>query len=517
MIPFVKMSAIQLSLLILQGAVALAQSPVSFKSTGNPILADGSYYSADPAPLVVNNTLYIIAGHDEAPVDQNAFVINEWEMLVGESPSPSGSEWTLHPAFAKPHEIFSWAAEGTAYAAQIVQGPDGKFYLYAPVTQADSTNTDPFAIGVAVADSPLGPYTDAHPSGPIFSQSVPAPGNDIQNIDPTVLVDDDGKVYAYYGTFGQLRGYELSADDMATAKGAVTTVDSLTGFFEAPWLLKRNGTYYMLYAANNAGPDSPCTPTSYHACIAYGTAASPLGPWTFRDVILGIVSSTTSHSGAVELADGQWYLVYHTADAEGGGHFRRSVAFDALTWDDSTEPPSINRVVQTKRPQADAGEPTRNIAPKAQASSVNETPIQYWVESLHDGKIPSNPLPPDYWSSYAGGTDSPQQSTLVYTWNASVALNGVRMAFFADQAAGASEGVPPPAAWHVEYKTEAGEWEKVANASEYPLEATDDPKEVSFAEVSTTSLRAVLTASGSGGQFGGVGVKEWEALAPTAQ
>ncbi|EOD43079.1 putative glycosyl hydrolase family 43 protein [Neofusicoccum parvum UCRNP2] len=503
-----------LSLLFLHGALALAQnSPVTVQSTGNPILADGSYYSADPAPLVVNNTLYIIAGHDEAPVDQNAFVINEWEMFVATSPKPSGGEWTFHPGIAKPHEIFTWAAEGTAYASQIVQGPDGKFYLYAPVTEANSANADPFAIGVAVADSPLGPFTDAHPSGPILSQSVPAPGNDIQNIDPTVLVDDDGKVYVYYGTFGALRGYELD-EDMATTVGDVTEVSGLTGFFEAPWIMKRNDTYYMLYAANNAGPDSPCTPTSYHACIAYGTASSPLGPWTFQDVILGIVSSTTSHSGAVEL-DGQWYLVYHTADAEGGGHFRRSVAFDLLTWDDSQSPPAINRVVQTHRPQA-AAEPTRNIAPKAKASSVNETPIQYWVESLHDGKIPSNPLPPDYWASYAGDT-SPETSTLVYTWNSTVALNGARMAFFADQDAGASVGVPPPASWHIEYLNAAGTWEKVANSSAYPVTVTDDPEEVSFTEIRTTSIRAVLIASGSGGTFGGVGVKEWEALAPTAQ
>ncbi|OJD29364.1 glycosyl hydrolase family 43 [Diplodia corticola] len=510
------MTAVQLSLLLLHAAAALAQDPITFKSTGNPILADGSYYSADPAPLVVNNTLYILAGHDEAPADDNSFVINEWEMFVADSPDPAGgSEWTLHPGFAKPHDIFSWAAEGTAYAAQIVEGPDGKFYLYAPVTQADTSAADPFAIGVAVSSSPLGPWTDAHPSGPIFSQSVPSPGNDIQNIDPTVLVDDDGRVYAYYGTFGQLRGYEL-ADDMVTTKGDVTTVDSLTGFFEAPWLTKRNGTYYMLYAANNAGPDSPCTPTSYHACIAYGTASSPLGPWTFQSVILGVVSSTTSHPGAVELA-GEWYLVYHTADADGGGHFRRSVAFDRLTWDDSASPPAINRVVQTERPSLADPEPSRNVAPGAAASSVNETPIQYWVESLHDGKIPSTPLPPDYWSSYAGDA-SPELSTLVYTWNASMALNAVRMAFFADQAAGASEGVPPPAAWHVEFKNAAsGEWEKVANSSAYPLDVTDDPEEVPFDEISTTSIRAVLTASGSGGAFGGVGVKEWEALAPTAQ
>lgn len=103
---------------------------------------------------------------------------------------------------------------------------------------------------------------------------MPFPGDTIQNIDPTFLVDTDGRVFIYFGTFGQLRGYEL-APDMVTIQGSVTTVTSLTGYVEAPWLMKRGTTYYLLYAANNAGESSPCTPTSYHACIAYGTAQAP--------------------------------------------------------------------------------------------------------------------------------------------------------------------------------------------------------------------------------------------------
>ena len=253
-----------------------------------------------------------------------------------------------------------------------MEGPNGKFYLYAPVTEAQSSNTDKFAIGVVAADSPLGPFKDAHPPGLILSQSVPLPGNDTQNIDPTVLIDDDGKVYVYHGTLGALRGYQFKSD-MVTPIGEVTTVSTLTGFFEAPWITKRNGTYYMLYAANNAGADSPRTPASHHACVACGTASSPLGPWTFRGVMLDIVSSTTSHPGAVE-PGGKWYLVYHTADVDTGGTFRRSVAFDVMTFDDTQDPPRTNKVVQTKRPAAPA-EPTRNIAPWAKASSVNRTPV----------------------------------------------------------------------------------------------------------------------------------------------
>lgn len=498
------------SALLSLGVNTQSQS-TTIKSTGNPILADGSFFSADPGPLVVNNTLYILAGHDAAPENDNSFIINEWEMFVSKTtPDPVGSEWDFYSGIIKPNDAFKWAAEGTAYAAQIVEGPDGRFYLYAPVTEARSSNSDKFAIGVAVADSPLGPFKDAHPSGPVLSQSVPSPGNNMQNIDPTILVDDDGKVYVYYGTFGALRGYQFESD-MVTPIGDVTTVSTLTGFFEAPWITKRNETYYMLYAANNAGPDSPCTPTSYHACIAYGTATSPLGPWTFRGVVLDIVSSTTSHPGAVEFGD-KWFLVYHTADADTGGNFRRSVAFDVLTFDDTQSPPRINKVVQTRRPAAPA-EPTRNIALRAKVMSENATPVQYWTAAINDGKIPSNPLPPQYWSSYAGD-DSLQTSTLTLTWNSTVELNGARMAFFADQPAGSSVGVPPPASWSMEYLADEGLWTKIGTT--YPTTVTDEPAEIEFAQVKTASVRAVLVASGSDGKFGGVAVKEWEVLAPTA-
>ena len=137
---------------------------------------------------------------------------------------------------------------------------------------------------------------------------------------------------------------------MVTPKGKEISVNTLTGFFEAPWIFRRKDTYYMVYADNKAGPDSPCTPANYHACIAYGTASSPLGPWTYQGVILDPVSSTTSHPGVIEFK-GKWYIVYHTADAKGGGHFRRSVAIDTVQWDDSVSPARMLKVKQTHEPQ----------------------------------------------------------------------------------------------------------------------------------------------------------------------
>ncbi|KAG8166240.1 hypothetical protein KVR01_004792 [Diaporthe batatas] len=489
------------------------QSSITITSTGNPILADGTIYSADPAPLVVNDTVYILAGRDEAGATENQFTMNQWQIFESKSATPSGGQWTLHQNVAVPQTVFKWASQGSAYASQIVRGVDGRYYLYAPVTQANSPNSDPFAIGVAVSNSPLGPFTDAHPSGPIISQSVPVQNN-IQNIDPTVLVDN-GKVYLYWGTFGQLKGVELGTDMVTVKSNTIVAVNSLNGFFEAPWLMKRKDTYYMLYAGNNAGPNSPCTPTSYHACIAYGTASNPLGPWTYRGIALDIVSSTTSHPGVFELpaGSGKYFLVYHTRDATGGTHFRRSIAFDQLNWDDTTSPPSIIKVTPTKR-AAPPRTPTRNIAPAATPSSANGTPIQYWVKAINDERVEANPLPPDYWSSWA--EQSPSSNTLYYTWNATVQLNGTAIAFFADAPAGATAGVAPPASWWVEYLNESGQWARVANSTAFSTMVTNSPAETKFTTISTKSIRAILNPSGRSGAYAAVGVKEWFAFKPTA-
>lgn len=263
-----------------------AAAPTTFTSTTNPILSDGSYYSADPAPLVVpagaagNETgadqLYLYTGHDEAGPTHNDFLMNEWGALV--TSDVDAGEWTHHPSLMRPEEAFDWATPGRAYAGQVVRGPDDRYYWYVPVHEAESTASDRFGIGVAVSDSPTGPWTDLV-GGPIISQSLPT-ANTIHNIDPTILIDGEGedtRVYIYWGSFSNLRMLELESD-MHTPASSVSTVTGLTGFFEGAWAFERNGTYYMAYAGNNAGPTSQCTPANYHACIAYGTAPSRRGP-----------------------------------------------------------------------------------------------------------------------------------------------------------------------------------------------------------------------------------------------
>jgi len=488
-------------------AIGCADAPPhrNFVNATNPIIGDGSYYSADPAPVVAGDTLYIWAGRDEAPPDVNDFIMKEWQVLA--TTDVKSGRWTHYPRLLRPEQVFAWAAPARAYASQVVRGPDRRFYLYAPVIEANSRAEDSFAIGVAVADSPLGPWKDAHPAGPIVSQSLPTP-NRIQNIDPTVLVDDDGRVYMYWGTFGQLRGVELAAD-MVTPKGAIVEVRNLPGFFEASWLFKRKGTYYLAYAGNNAGPQSSCTPAVYHACIAYGSADSPLGPWTYRGVILAPVSSTTSHPGIVDFK-GQWYLVYHTADAVNGGHFRRSVAIDPLQWDDAQTPARM-LPVRPSGVAARAPRDPRNVATSASAHASNEPiPVQYWIKSLNDGRTRANPLPPEMWGSWT--PSNPAQQWIEYRWDTPVTISGSRIWFWADHPAGAGEGVAPPKSWSMDY-WDGNAWRPVPHASAFGAEV-GAYQSTQFDPIVTRRVRATFNASGSAGRNAAVAVQEWEILAP---
>ncbi|MFF2052948.1 OmpL47-type beta-barrel domain-containing protein [Leifsonia sp. NPDC058194] len=489
--------------------VALAGVSPAAAVTKNPILGDGSSYSADPATLVDGDTLYIYAGRDEAGPTQNDFVMNEWQAFS--TTDPDAGAWQHYPSLMRPEDVFAWATPGRAYAGQVVIGADGRYYWYVPVAQKTPGSADAFAIGVAVSDTALGPWTD-YVGAPIASQALL--GNDIQNIDPTVFTDDDGRVYMYWGTFGQLRAIELKPD-MKTLVGAPKTIAGLPGFFEAPWLFKRGATYYLAYAGNNVG--STCTPAVYHACIEYATSSSPLGPWTFGGTVLPPVSSTTSHPAITEFK-GRWYIVYHTADAAGGNHFRRSVAIDEVTWDDSVSPARMNLVTPTPVKGADLT-PRANVAPWAAASSSNQpVPSQYWIKALNDEIVRPNPLPPDMWGNWTG--TRPASEWVQYTWPQPVTVSSAEIKFWRDTAPGTGNGVSDPASWLLQYWDDASSsWLPVVHPSGYAT-GTAQLQKTTFDAVTTTRMRAVINAApgtATPTTYSGVAVEEWKvnAVQPT--
>ncbi|WP_431470285.1 family 43 glycosylhydrolase [Sphingosinithalassobacter sp. LHW66-3] len=277
----------------------------------NPIFRNR--FTADPAPLAVGDRLYVYAGHDEG---DEGFRIDEW---VAYSTSDM-RDWTDHGAILKPTD-FAWA-EGEAWAAEMVE-KDGKYYFYVTVEHDDSHPGK--AIGVAVSDSPTGPFVDAR--GSALVRDNPETWRAWSDIDPTVLIDDDGTPWMAWGNSNLY---------LAKLKPNMIELDGpprelhLTNFLEGPWLHKRGDLYYMTYASFVEGEQ-----TAEH--ISYATAPSMEGPWTYRGELTGAAqNSFTIHAG-IEEFKGNWYFFYHdgtlTIDGVPGSEFRRAVAVEPLRYD----------------------------------------------------------------------------------------------------------------------------------------------------------------------------------------
>lgn len=472
----------------------------SFHTEGNPILGDGTSYSADAAPLSVDGKLYVYAGHDEAAEQQGGFEMHDYQVFATDD--PTSGDWDLYADNLDPDEVFSWATGDAAFAGQVTTGADGKFYWYAPVQWENTAVPNRMAIGVAVADSPVGPWTDAVGAPlltwtDVFGSSTT--GQEV--IDPHVFTDTDGSVYLYWGSWSVARVVKLSSS-MTALDGTIQTIPGLTGFFEAPWVFERSGTYYMAYDWKQGG--SACTPSNYQACVAYATAPSALGPWTYQGIILGGTSATTVHPSIVE-HEGRWWITYHTKDAVGGGHFRRSVAIDEVRWDG-------DRILPVQQTLADDPDfrLTDNVALAATASaSFTEQPPMR-LGAVNDGfRRTTALLPPDQWGNYRGTTSSHASDWVQYTWDAPVRTGSVGIEFHRD-----GNWIRQPSSWVVEYLDDAGAWQPVTGAT-YPT-ATDTWHTVTFDTVSTTALRATFRGLDEGPYVHSVSVSEWEVYAVAA-
>ncbi|SDS58085.1 family 43 glycosylhydrolase [Actinoplanes derwentensis] len=453
---------------------AAAVAVATAAHAANPIIT--SIYTADPAPLVVGNTMYIYAGRDEAPTGTSNFLMREWHVLS----STDANTWVDNGAKAN-IATFGWAG-ADAWAGE-VEPRNGKYYWY---TSINGNGAGWMNIGVAVGDTPLGPFTDAK-GGPLISDSTANSSG--LNIDPTVFVDDDGQAYMYWGGYWAPRAVKLAANMIDTV-GSVVTPQGLTNYWEAPWMFKRNGLYYMMYAANDT---SGCVTNSNYACQRYATATNPLGPWTHRGIVLGQVSSTTNHAGIVDF-NGQSYLVYHTADAPAGGNFRRSVAVDKLYFNaDGT----IQQVIPTTGGGTGGGSGT-NIAPNATASTSY---VSSWesLAAINNGGTPVNSQDR---SSLAYG-NWPEQGTqwIEYQWPTAQSINKSAVYWFDD-----NQGIDVPASCQLQY------W----NGSQYvnvPGQSTcgvagNVENVITFSQVNTTRLRLNITS-----RTGlSTGVLEWKAF-----
>jgi len=299
---------------------------ISFYSSScfadNPIVQ--TIYTADPAPMVYDGRCYVYTTHDEDVLIDNFFTMNDWRCYS----TTDMANWTDHGCVLS-YTDFSWSS-GKAWAGQCIER-NGKFYFYVPLAKKNGGE----AIGVAVADSPTGPFKDAL-GKPLIDRGGWG------EIDPTVFIDDDGQAYLYWGN-PDLYYVKLNPDMISYSGGIVKVPLTTSGFGtrskndrpttyeEGPWFYKRNNLYYMVFAAG---------PIPEH--IGYSTSTSPTGPWTYRGVIMPTQgSSFTNHPGVIDYK-GNSYFFYHNGALPGGGGYHRSVCVEQFQYNPDGTIPKIN-------------------------------------------------------------------------------------------------------------------------------------------------------------------------------
>jgi beta-xylosidase len=290
----------------------------SFKATSNPIIKDK--YTADPAAFVYGDSVYLYTGHDQAPKGKERYEMHEWLCYS----SADMLTWKEHkvPLSAKD---FSWA-KGDAWASQVIER-DGKFYWYVAITH----NTVPGkAIGVAVSDSPTGPFKDAIGKALITNDRTTDTKISWDDIDPSVIIDNDGQAYLFWGNTKCY--YAKLKKNMIELEGPIKTID-LPEFTEAPWVHQRKGWYYLSYASQ------------FPEKIVYAMSKNINGPWVYKGILNEIAgNSNTNHQAIIDFK-GKSYFIYHNGGLNtDGGSFRRSVCIDHLYYNKDG---SMKRVVMT--------------------------------------------------------------------------------------------------------------------------------------------------------------------------
>lgn len=284
----------------------------------NPIITDK--YTADPAALVYKDKVYLYTGHDVPDKGVQSYRMNDWLVYS----TSDMVHWQEHPVPLKTSD-FAWA-KGDAWASQVIER-NGKFYWYVAVEHGKIHGK---AIGIAIADSPSGPFKDALGKALITNDMTTKTNISWDDIDPTVWIDDDGQAYLFWGN--TVCNYVKLKENMIEMDGPIMTID-LPNFTEAPWVHKHNGWYYLSYAFQ------------FPEKIAYAMSKSINGPWEYKGILNEVAgNSNTNHQSIIDFK-GKSYFIYHNGSIPTeGGSFRRSVCVDRLYYNpDGT----MKRIVMT--------------------------------------------------------------------------------------------------------------------------------------------------------------------------
>lgn len=253
----------------------------------NPLNFGSNIKTADPSAHVwKDGKIYIYASHDEEC--QEDFWMKDWHVFS----SSDLINWTDHGACLSVDNL-SWA-DNYAWAPDCAY-KNGKYYFCFPAgtgvkdRQNPEKSTKWMGIGIAVSDSPTGPFVDAI-DGPLWTEPYAN--------DPCLFIDDDGKGYVYFNGGGSYLVAELS-DDLLSMKGDLHKMD-MGGYEpkrEGPWVFKRDDVYYYTMPEDNR-------------ILTYYMSKSPIGPWEYKGVIMDAEGENNNHHSIVEFK-GEWILFYH--------------------------------------------------------------------------------------------------------------------------------------------------------------------------------------------------------------
>jgi beta-xylosidase len=300
-------------------------------------------YTADPSVHVFEGKLYIYPSHDldhEATDDHSGqkYAMTDYHVF---SMDDIGAPVTDHGEALHIKDV-PWATERMWDSD--VGHKNGRYYYYFPAHDKDGV----FRIGVAVSDNPRGPFKP-EPSYIPGSFSI-----------DTAVLDDNGTHYIYFGGLwgGQLEFWRTGeyvpydgevggngpqgdepalgprvavlSDDMLSYASTPKEVlildengaplkasDTDRRFFEAPWVHKFGGKYYLSYSTGD----------THFICYAEGD--SPTGPFTYKGRVLEPVLGWTNHHSIVEFK-GKWYLFYHDCSLSGGVDHLRCLKYTEL-------------------------------------------------------------------------------------------------------------------------------------------------------------------------------------------
>ena len=284
----------------------------------NPVITD--LFSADPTARVFNNKVYVYPSHDILPPEgqrQDWFCMEDYHVFSSENLT----EWTDHGMIVTQNKV-PWVRPNSysMWAPDCVYR-NGKYYFYFPSSPASGGG---FAVGVAIADNPEGPFVPE-----------PQPIKGVNGIDPCVLQASDGNAYLFWGN-GRCAKLKENMVELADDNPKETVkwgnrevemvgVNCLQGLpnrqAEGPFAFEYNGNYYLTYPYVRENTE----------VLGYAMSKNPMGPYEYKGLIMAEHANGcwTNHHSIINYK-GQWYLFYHHNDLSPKDDKRRSVCIDKL-------------------------------------------------------------------------------------------------------------------------------------------------------------------------------------------